>query len=89
MKTLYKYGKSFDVEEYSTVEAGIEAEMSHGESSALFLVGKELWSLERVTPYGATELSKQGFKQFTGDIMGMTTGYFTYPTTPTTDTELI
>lgn len=79
MKTLYKYGKAFEVEEYPTIEAGIKAEMSHGELSTAFLVGDKLWCLDRATPYGVTKLTNQGLIQFDDDIMGITTGYSLYP----------
>lgn len=50
MKTLYKDNLPFEVEEYPTIEAGIKAEMSHGEKSTAFLVGDKLWCLDRATP---------------------------------------
>lgn len=79
MKTLYKDNLPFEVEEYSTVEDGIEAEMSHGELSAAFLVGDRLWGINRVTPYARTIYIDKGYTLFDSDIMGTTTGYSLYP----------
>lgn len=52
--------------------------MSHEELSTAFLVGDKLWSIDRVTPYGAT--CHQGYTLFDSDIIGTTVEYSTHPT---------